>query len=608
MCRKKKYSILVRLLFGSCLVFGGASAALGEFTQVYPWPIVTKQSVYAANGMVSSAHPIASMIGVDILKKGGNAFDAGVAVALALNTVEPWMCSPAGSSFYLIYDAKNKEFMALDADNLAPYAATPDKFTRDTLREGCTAMGIPGNLAGYFAVLEKYGTMSFAQLLEPVLYYLERGFVLSPIGERFYQRMQHAIALFPNWARVYAPTGKLPKTGAIIKNPDLARTYRRLAIYGRDEFYKGDIAREMVAYNQANGGLWTMKDLADYEVQWKKPIHTTYKGFDIYGCPPPSSAMTWMEALKTIEAYDLKQMGHNSTEYMHHIVEAFKLAHADGYQWATDPDFVEIPINELLSDNYAIAQRKRIDPNQAAKGRVHYGKPKEWATNPDLAARNMPPPLPPLPVSVAQSVRHSIYNGCTTHVCVVDKLGNALTYTHTIGTIFGGHDVLGKTGVLGSNSMDWFDLDTNIWSGEKSNLIVEPRKRNRFTLCPGIVAKDGKPYILIGGSTAETTMPGVFQVLLNMLEFGMDPQQAITAPRKFYGDILHYTGGTRLHLEPEIRDSLKSDLEAKGHEIVPADENFRMTTGCIQTIMIDPDTGNFAGGAEIRLDGHVAGF
>ena len=608
MKQKKRYRMLIGMALSMCLILVVVSNSHGKFTQIYPWPFVAKQSVYCANGIVSSAHPIASMIGLDILKKGGNAFDAGVATALALHAVEPWMCSPAGSSFYLIYNAKSGGIMALDADNLAPYAATADKFTRNTLREGCTAMGVPGNLAGYFAILEKYGTMSFAEVVEPVLYYLERGFVLSPTGERYYSRLQAAIPLFPNWVRVFAPTGKLPKAGDLIKNPDLARTYRKLAVYGKDAFYKGEIAKEMVEYNRAQGGLWTMKDLADYQVQWKKPLHISYRGYDIYGCPPPSSAMTWMEVLKILEGYDLKKMGHNTVEYIHHIVEAEKLAHADAYQWAADPDFVDVPIKELLSDNYAKAQRMRINPQKAAKGRVRYGKPRQWAKSPHDALVNAPAPLPAIPVTVAQSVRHSLYNGCTTHVCVADKIGNCISFTHTIGAIFGSHDVLGKTGVLGSNSMDWFDLDTNVWSGEKSNLVVEPRKRNRFTLCPGMVFKDGKPHILIGGSTAETTMPGVFQVLLNMLEFGMDPQQAITAPRMYYGDIYHYTGGTRLHLEPEIRGNLKDQLEAMDHEIVPADENFRMTTGCVQTIMIDPETGFFAGGAEARLDGHVAGY
>ena len=606
---KKRVPMLVSIAISILLILGFTCKSYGEFKQVYPWPFVAKQAVYSANGMVSCAQPIAAMIGLDTLRKGGNAFDAGIATALALNAVEPWMCGPAGGSFWLLYNGKTKKLIALDSDNLAPYAATPDKFTRETLYSGCSAQGIPGSLAGYFAVLEKWGTMSFAEVVKPALKYMEQGFVLTPIGDRYLNHYTPQVpAQFPNTARVFAPEGKWPKAGELMKNPELAKTYRKLAVYGKDEFYKGEIAKEMVEYNRAHGGLWTMKDLADYEVQWKEPLHMKYRGYDVYGCPPPSSSMTWMEALKILEGYDLKKMGHNSLEYMHHIVEAQKLAHADGYQWAADPDFVDVPINELLSDNYAKAQRKRIDPKKAAKGHVHYGKPRQWAENPGKVLASAPEPLPTLPVTVAESVRHSIYNGCTTHVVVADKMGNAISFTHTLGMIMGAGEVLGTTGVIGSDGMDWFDIDTNVWSGEKSNLVVEPRKRNRWTLCPGMVFKDGKPYILIGGSTAETTMPGVLQVLLNIIEFGMDPQQAINAPRMMYGDILHYTGGTRLHLEPEIRRDLKDKMEAMGHDIVSAKENFRMTTGCVQAVMIDPETGHFAGGAETRLDGHVAGY
>ena len=218
------------------------------------------------------------------------------------------------------------------------------------------------------------------------------------------------------------------------------------------------------------------------------------------------------------------------------------------------------------------------------------------------------PPLKAKEISVAESARNSLYHGCTTHVIVVDKEGNCFSFTHTLGTFFGGHDQLGNTGVVGSNSMDWFDLDKNDWSGEKSNLVVAPRKRNRFTLCPGMIFKNGKPYILIGGSAADTTMTGVFQVLLNMVEFNMDPQAAISAPRSIYGDLYHYTCGTRLSLDAEIRDAIGKQLEAMGHIVVPGDQVYRPIPGMVHAVIIDPKTGSKAGGAESRIDGHVSGY
>jgi len=608
---KKRFSksmLLLCMIAAFSLVMGLGTVGHAAFEFAHP-PWLGKSAVYSANGIVATLQPMASQAGIEILKKGGNAFDAGIATALTLSAVECWMCGPGGSSFYLIYDAKNNRVQALDADNLAPYAATPDKFTREKLDEGLMAMGVPGTMAGYWAVLEKYGTMSFAEVMQPALRYLEEGFVMSPGANAMANIFcVHCPALFPNFGRVFAPTGKFPRPGELMKNPELAQTYRKIAEKGIDAFYKGEIAQEMVDYMQANGGLWTMKDLADYEVKWKEPLRVKYRGYDVYGVPPPSSSLTWMEILKILEGYDLKKMGHNSLDYVHHFVEAQRLAHADAYQFVADPDFVDVPMKELLSDNYAKAQRKRLDPAKAAQGRVRYGKPREWSKNPDLVRTNVPKPLPSLPVTVAQSVRHAMYQGATTHVVVADSMGNVFSFTHTLGTIFGGHDLLGKTGVLGSNSMDWFDLDTNIWSGERSNLILEPRKRNRFTLCPGMVFKDGKPYIAIGGSAAETTMPGVAQVILNMLEFGLDPQAAIEAPRVIYGDVLHHTGGTRLGLDAEIRDVMADKLRAMGHDVVPGDQMYRPIVGMVNAIMIDPETGHYAGGGEIRGDGHVSGY
>ena len=297
-----------------------------------------------------------------------------------------------------------------------------------------------------------------------------------------------------------------------------------------------------------------MEDFERYRACFDTPVSGNYRGIDVFKCGPWSQGPVLLQQLNLLEGFDLTAQGHNSEEYIHTLIECAKLAFADREHYYADPDFVDVPMKELLSDNYAKAQRKRLDPTKAAQGRVRYGKPMEWSKNPDLARTNGPEPLSSLPVTVAQSVRHAMYQGATTHVVVADSMGNVFSFTHTLGTIFGGHDLLGKTGVLGSNSMDWFDLDTNIWSGEPSNLVLEPRKRNRFTLCPGMVFKDGKPYIAIGGSAAETTMPGVAQVILNMLEFDLDPQAAIEAPRVIYGDVLHHTGGTRLGLDAEIRD------------------------------------------------------
>lgn len=580
-----------------------ASHAWLSFTSK-PW--LGKEAVYAANGIVSTMHPMASEAGLEILRQGGNAFDAGIAAALALSAVEPWMGGPGGSAYCLVYDAESGEMWAMDASSLAPAAARPEDFTREALSEGHRAMGIPGAMAGYAAVLERFGSMSFGEVVQPALHYLEEGSVLTQFGATITGWLcGHCPEAFPNFGRVFAPNGKLPGTGDIMKNPELARTYRRLAADGVDDFYRGAVASEMVAYMRENGGIWSKSDLADYEVKWRRPLQATYGELEIYGVPPSASSLTWMQILTILEEYDLQAMGHNSTAYVHHFLEAQKLAHADGYQYVADPDFVPSPTDLLLSEVYASVQRRRIDAGRAATGRVRYGSPTSWTRDPDGA--ELPAPVPAGPAAEPRTGSGEPLEGSTSHIIVADAAGNCFTFTHSLGNIYGGHDVLGTTGVLGSNIMDWFDVEPNVWSGEASSLILAPGKRNRFTLSPGIITAEGKPYILIGGSAAETTMPGIAQVLLNMVEFGLDPQAAIESPRVVYGDVLHWTGGTDVHLEPEVAATIGDSLRALGHEVAP-NEGRRPITGHVNAVMIDPTTGHMVGGAEVRADGHVAGY
>ena len=589
-----------------CLTLFAGSIARAEFKfEQRPW--LGKHSVYSTNGIVSTMHPLASQAGIDIMKRGGNAFDAGIAAALVLSAVEAWMGGPGGSSFYLVYRPQDGEVIALDACNLAPAAANADDFTRAMLSEGVTSMGIPGTMAGYWMIVERYGRLSFAEVAAPALAYLEDGFPMTPDGVNFSNWLcGHCPEKFPNFARVFAPSGHFPGAGSLMKNPELAETYRRVAAEGIDVFYKGAIAKEMVSYVREQGGLWSEEDLANYKVVQRQPLHMRYRGYDIYGMPPPSSSITWMQILKILEAQDLQSLGRNSTAYIHQFTEAQKLAHADAYRNVSDPAFVQAPLKALLSDAYAEVQRRRIAPDRAAAGRVRYGEPEAWSQNP--ADAKLPLPLPALPPQSPRTPDGAPLEGSTSHLIAADAEGNCLTLTHTLGNIYGGHDVLGNTGVLGSNSMDWFDLEENVWSGEPSNLALEPGKRNRFTLSPGMVFKDGKPVVLIGGSAAETTMPGIAQVLLNMLDFGLDPQSAIEAPRVVFGDILHWTGGSTLHLDHEIRAAIGDSLQAMGHVLAEEPGGRRPIVGMVNAISIDPETGHFAGGAEIRADGHVSGY
>lgn len=600
------------LVFAAVAFFGlGSKARATSDFDFKAYPIISNQPVYSKYGMVSSAHPFASRIGIEIMQKGGNAFDAAVATALALNACEPWMSGPGGGSFYLLWDNKKKEMRALDADTVAPYAATPSAFKgREELSGGLKSMPIPGSMAGYWEILSKYGTMSFADVAAPAIHYLENGFPMSGSGYGYLGRIPEALILSPNLAATVAPDGEWPRPGFLMKNPNLAKTYRTIAKEGVDAFYKGSIAKEMVEYMQANGGLWTMKDLADYAVQWKTPLQASFRNLDMYGTPPPSSSMTWMQMMKIAEQVDWTGIEWGTTEGIHLITEIDKLAHSDGYNFVADPDFVKIPTVELLSDNYAKAQASRIDLKKAAQGRVAPGKPLDWAKTGKVADA---PTNQLVAVNHDVNAKNMIYTGATTHVAVIDKDGNAISFTHTLGTFFGGGDAMGETGVVPSNGNDWVDLDTNPWSTSKpSVLVIEPRKRNRWTLAPGIIMKEGKPFILVGGSGGDTTQSGIFHVLMNMVQWKMNPQLAISAPRSIYGDVRHYTGGTSLGLEPELF-GLSEPLSKMGHAIVPKEKfpawtGFRPLAGNVQAIMVDGVTGSYAGGAEPRLDGHVSGY
>ncbi|MDR2387270.1 MAG: gamma-glutamyltransferase [Deltaproteobacteria bacterium] len=589
-----------------------AILALAFPVQAYDYKvekILSPAPVFSQNGIVSSAHPIASSVGVQILREGGNAFDAAVAVALTLNAVDMSMCGPGGASFWLLWEAKEGKLHSLDADTQAPAAATPDKFKdRSELLSGVKAMGIPGNMKAYVEVLEKFGTMSFEEVSKPAIKYLEEGFVLAKRqSDGFKYSAAQAPLQYPNLARVFAPDGHWPDEGAIIKNPELAQTFKTVAKEGVEAFYKGSIAKEMVDYVQKNGGLWTMEDLANYKLNWNEPVTMNYKGLTVYGAPPPSSATTWMEMLKIAEGYDWSKIEDNSLEYLHLMVEIVRVAQADTYQWVSDPAFVPSQSHKLVSEAYAKVQRQRISLDQAAKGKVQPGDPEAWS-QPGFKLSQAPENLESIKMAMADSIRDMTYRGNTNHVVVTDKWGNCVTFTHTLGQFFGGQDLLGNTGVIGNNGMDWFDLDLNPWTEKKSNLVVAPNKRNRWTLSPGMIFKDGKPYILVGGSGAEMTMQAIFQVLIRMLEYKLNPQAAIASPRFLYGDVYHYTAGTRLHVEPELRAFLEKGMKQKGHDLVPGDQVWRMPTGFVWAIELDHQSGTFAGGAEVRDEGHAAAY
>ncbi|MCL1939710.1 MAG: gamma-glutamyltransferase [Desulfovibrionaceae bacterium] len=590
-----------------------------DFTYYNRYP--QRNAMVSGQGMVTATSPLATQVGMTVLKNGGNAFDAAVATALMLNAVDPSMCGPMGAAFFVIYDAKEKKVHTLDAGSMTPLGFKADlyktngKEDRDKMLEGALSWTIGGALAGYHALLERFGSKSFAEMVEPTLFYLENGFHLTEHSHNAWTKgFPDVPLLFPNLAQVYAPDGTWPATGALIKNPDMARTYRTVAKEGIKSVYSkdGSIAKEMVRYVQEQGGYWTLDDFEAYKVQWKEPLKMTYKGYDVYGHQPPASSMTWMQMLKMAELVDWSKHTLHSPEYLNMLIEIDRLAHADSYQWGGDPMFANAPGQLTLDENYVKSQFARIKPGKAAPGKVMPGDPfKVTGTKPafplkaEAAAQSEPH------LALSTKSRLPEYPGQTTHVNVIDKDGNAVSFTHTLGTYFGGHDILGNTGMVANNAANWDDLEISHWTGKPSNLAMHPGGRNRWTLCPGMFLKDGKVTMLVGGSGADSTQPAVFQVILNVLEWKMNPQAAISAPRYLYGDMRHYTAGTRLQVEPEIRDfgNTAQKLKDMGYDLVGSEEVYRVgTPGYSLMIMVDPESGARFGGAETRIDGHISAY
>jgi gamma-glutamyltranspeptidase / glutathione hydrolase len=521
-------------------------------------------SLFGYQGAVTAGHPLAAQAGLRLLVAGGNAVDAAVATAAALSVVMPDMNGPLGYGHALIAMAGEAAPAALDMHGTAPRGLDPKDFAAAVgpisgarARTGSIVRGprsclVPGNLRGWEAMLQRYGRMPMAEVLRPAIEYAEHGRPLDAEGAGHIKRHIGELGAFRSWADVFLRNGQAPAPGDRLVMPQLASTLRKVAEKGADVAYKGELADEMARFFAAEGGWITLEDLATYEVQWKTPIAMQYRDAVVYGMPPSASSITWMEALAILQACDLRTMGHNSAPYLHAVIEAMKRAYLDTFSVVGDPDFVAVPVERLLGARYAIPE-KAWQPRPTAKGALADGEPV----------------------------------GSTTHLNVVDRDGNVVSMTNTLGAYFGGGMMAGETGMLINDGMDWFDADRSLWTGKTSPTAVAPGKRPRVTLAPGILYKSGKPWLAIGGAGAETTLSGILQPILNLMEFGMDLQQANDASRFRWGDLMYYTLGTQLRLEAGIGEEARRGLAALGHDIVPLSSEPKPLVGHTNMILYD---------------------
>jgi gamma-glutamyltranspeptidase/glutathione hydrolase len=534
-----------------------------------------RPAVTGRRGMVSSAHPVASLAGLRTLMEGGNAIDAAVAVASCIGATELGMSGLGGVGWMTIYHAESKTHTCLDYQGWSPYAAERTLYQRpEDAYYGLLAPMVPGSPAGWCAALERFGTMDRATVFKHVIEICEDGYPLTVRNAEVLQGVRQTPLMdYPSSVAFYFPNGRVPRPGELHRQPDLAATFRTLVEGGPDAYYRGPLADTIATFCQANGGLITKRDLADLTVTWVEPLAIQYRDFTVTGPPPPSSAMQWLQTLKLLEGYDLAGLGHNSADYLHTLIEVMRLAIVDRMHYNVRPD---APIAALLSDAYCAARRQLVDPARASK---IVGE--RYARTTEIGLRG--------PGEPAALLRES-----TTHFNVVDSAGNAVSCTQSLGG-FGCGVVVPGTGILLNNFCHWFDLDAD------SPNVIGPHKQNEMCLSPGMIWRDGRVFACIGTPGSYGIMETTPQFMVNLMDHGMTVQAAIEAPRVRPQEM------NRVIAESRISPTVLGELAARGHavDVQPA---WSALFGGAQGVMVDPETGTLSGGADPRRDGYAVGW
>ena len=539
-----------------------------------PNPRATRSVVMARNGIIATSQPLASAAGLAVLQQGGNAIDAAVTAAAVLSVVEPTMNGIGGDLFALVYDPKTKSVRALNASGRAPAAATVEEFKRRGLASipyrGELSVSVPGVVDGWSELLAKHGTLTLAKALEPAIRYARGGYAVSEIIATQWKEQEETLAKDPAAAATFLINGRAPKTGDIFRNEKLAASLELISRGGRDAFYRGAIAKAIGADMRARNGLLTDADLAAHKSDWTEPLSTAYRGFDVLEFPPNTQGVVALEMLNILEGFDLKALGHNTGAYLHLLVEAKKIAFADRDAWLADPAATPpAALRRMLSKEYAATRRKEIDPERA--GREY--KP--------LAIDGASP----------AGEEHPQAHGDTIYLTAADKDGNVISLIQSIYESFGAGIVAGDTGITLHNRGSLFSLRAG-----HPNLLA-PGKRPFHTLVPAMVMKDGRLWLSFGVMGGDMQPQGHVQVLLNLIDFGMNVQEAGEAPR-----FRHTANG--LALESAISPEARFGLDTRGHRIVSGVGVF----GGFQGILIDPRTGVMMGGSDPRKDGLAIGW
>ncbi|MBT0586123.1 gamma-glutamyltransferase [Alteromonas oceanisediminis] len=549
-----------------CVPFASA------YDRITGQPFATRSEVLASNAMAATSQPLATQVALDVMKRGGNAVDAAIAANAMLGLVEPTGCGIGGDLFAIVWDAQTKQLYGLNASGRSPQSLTLDYFKQQDMTKipsfGALPVSVPGAVDGWFMLHERFGSIPMTAILAPAITYAREGFPVSEVIAYYFQLNKKRIGEYPNFADVFMPTGDVPKKGEIFANPHLAATYEKIATGGRDAFYKGDIARAIAAHVEAQGGFLSYDDLAAHQSNWVEPVSTNYRGYDVWELPPNGQGIAALQILNVLEQYDIESMGLNSAEYVHTFVEAKKLAFEDRAKYYADPEFSATPVDFLLSKDYAKQRRALIDPNKAA-ARYEAGA----------------------------------YEGDTIYLTVADQQGNMVSLIQSNYRGMGSGMIPPDLGFVLQNRGESFSLE----AGHAN--VFAPNKRPFHTIIPAFITRNGKPFMSFGVMGGGTQPQMHAQIVVNMIDFGMNLQEAGDAPRILHSGSSEPTGhkmkdGGYVSLESGFSSLVRRGLTDRAHVLRDAPGAF----GGYQAIMRDLKTGVYYGASESRKDGHAAGF
>lgn len=531
----------------------------------------TRSEVIATHGMAATSHPLATQTALDILKQGGNAIDAAIAANAMLGLMEPTGNGIGGDLFAIVWDAKTKKLYGLNASGRSPEKLTLEYFKKNKHTKipshGPLPVSVPGCVDGWYELHGKFGKLGMKEILQPTINYAREGFPVTELVSYYMQLSATFLSKYPGFETTYMPKGSAPKKGEIFKNPFLANTLEKIANKGRDIFYKGDIAKTIAKYVKENGGFLSYDDLKNHTSEWVEPVSANYRGYDVWELPPNGQGIAALQMLNILEEYDIKSMGFGTTDYLHILTEAKKLAYEDRAKFYADPDFNTIPVELLVSKNYATKRRKLIDTNKAAR---------------TYDAGNL-------------------NDGDTIYLTVADEEGNMISLIQSNYRGMGSGMTPTELGFILQDRGELFSLKEGHFN------TYEPKKRPFHTIIPAFVTKNGKPFMSFGLMGGGMQPQGHVQIIVNMIDFGMNLQEAGDAPRINHMGSSQPTGeemtnGGTLHIESGISYEAIRGLLSKGHNVSYALGPY----GGYQAIMIKD--GVYYGASESRKDGQAAGY